>query len=214
VATNRDARKLRVALVNDYELILRGLAEVLTPFRDRILIVEFDVATEPHLPVDVALFDPYGHARGGAERVRLLAANPLVGGVAVYAWTLTPAQVDELIIAGARAVLAKSTAPARLVSELLAIGRGETVISEVFSRPDVKSWPGSELGLTRRESEVAAFLMEGLSNRELGDAMCLSEHTVKSHLKALFAKTGVGSRSQAVVRLTADPDFRRLQRAG
>ena len=64
------------------------------------------------------------------------------------------------------------------------------------------------------ESEVAAFLVQGLSNQEMADALCISEHTVKSHLKAIFQKTGVSSRTQAVAHLAGDPAFRRVDRAG
>ena len=55
---------LRVALVNDFELILRGLEAVLGPFGDRVSVVELDVGGSPERRVDIALFDTYGHARG------------------------------------------------------------------------------------------------------------------------------------------------------
>ena len=62
-------RRITVALVNDYELVRRGLAEMLRPFRDRIDVVELDVADNPESRVDLALFDPYGRARLGLDRV-------------------------------------------------------------------------------------------------------------------------------------------------
>ena len=59
----------RVALVNDYELVVRGLAAMLDPFRDRVRVVELDVGTNPEHSVDVALFDTYGHPHNGVDRV-------------------------------------------------------------------------------------------------------------------------------------------------
>ena len=60
------------------------------------------------------------------------------------------------------------------------------------------------------KSEVAAFLAQGLSTREMAEALSISEHTVKSHLKAIYPKLGVTSRAAAVARIAADPRFRRI----
>jgi DNA-binding NarL/FixJ family response regulator len=205
---------LRVAVVNDFEVIVRGLAGMLGPFADRVLVVEVDVESNPEYRVDIALFDTYGHLRGGVDRVRSLATDERVGAVVVYAWSLPPGQLDAVLVAGAHGVLSKSISAETLVEALTAIDAGEVVVSPVFGRPRGCSWPGHDLGLTVRESEVGAFLAEGLSNHEIADALFISEHTVKSHLKSIFQKTDAVSRTQAVARIAEDPDFRRLRRAG
>lgn len=207
-------RLKRVALVNDYELVLRGLAGMLDPFRDRLRVVELDVGVSPQQHVDIALFDTYGHPRNGIDRVRTLMDDPRVGQVVVYTWAITNEQCDATIAAGARGVLAKSEPAEALVHALLAIDGGEVVVSESFRRPRGYTWPGHDIGLTARESEVAAFLAIGLSNREMADALSISEHTVKSHLKSIFVKTGVASRAQAVARIAGDPRFRRIEHTG
>lgn len=204
----------RVALVNDFEVILRGLAEMLDPFRNRLRVVELDVGANPHRRVDVALFDTYGHPRNGIDRVHSLANDPRVGAVVVYTWAITDEQVDAAIEFGARGVIAKSESAESLAHALLAIDSGEVVVSSVFHRPRGHTWPGHDLGLTARESEVAAFLAQGLSNRDMADALSISEHTVKSHLKAIFQKTGANSRAQAVARIADDPRFRRVSSYG
>lgn len=205
---------LRVALVNDYELILRGLEAMLGPFRDRVLVVELDVGANPECRVDIALFDTYGHARAGVDRLRSLAMDPRIGAVVAYTWSLAPDRLDAVLAAGARGVLSKSTAAEELVDALEAIDRGEIVVSRVIRRPRGCSWPGHDFGLTERESEVAAFLAAGLSNQEIADALFISVHTVKSHLKSIFQKTSVVSRTQAVARIADDVEFRRVRRTG
>jgi DNA-binding NarL/FixJ family response regulator len=207
------SRLKAVALVNDFELVLRGLAGMLDPFRDRLRVVELDVDSNPRQEVDIALFDTYGHPRNGIDRVRKLAGDPRAGCVVVYTWAITNEQVDAVIAAGARGVIAKSESAEALAHALVAIEAGEVVVSAKFHRPSGYTWPGHDLGLTARESEVAAFLSEGMSNREMADALSISEHTVKSHLKAIFQKTGVASRAQAVARIAGDPRFRRIRRA-
>ena len=203
---------LRVALVNDFEVILRGLAAMLDPLRDRVAVVELDVGVDPQYRVDIALFDTYGHARGGVERVRSLATDPRIGAVVAYTWSLAPEWLDAVLAAGARGVLSKSTSAEELLDALAAIKRGETVVSPVIRRPRGCSWPGHDFGLTERESEVAAFLAGGLSNQEIGEALFISVHTVKSHLKAIYQKTGAVSRTQAVARIADDVEFRRVKR--
>lgn len=215
MAPTRGMSRLKhVALVNDFELVLRGLAEMLDPFRDRVRVVELDVEKNPQHQVDLALFDTYGHPRNGIDRVRELADDPRVGALVVYTWSIGNEQVDASVAAGARGVLAKSETAEALVHALFAIDGGEVVVSQVFHRPRGYTWPGQDMGLTARESEVAAFLSQGLSNREMADALSISEHTVKSHLKAIFQKTGVASRGQAVARISDDLRFRRISRTG
>lgn len=203
-----------VAIVNDFELVVRGLAEMLDPYRQRVRVVELDVGRNPARRVDVALFDTYGHRRNGLDRVRALSADSRVGSVAVYTWSINDEQIEAALAAGARGVIAKSTSAAELADALLAIDSGELVVSPGFRRKSNAPWPGHDLTLTVRESEVAAFLAEGLSNRDIADALFISEHTVKSHLKAIFQKTGVTSRAQAVARISDSSSFRRMSRSG
>ena len=203
------SRPINVALVNDFELVLRGTESMLGPFADRLVVSELDIGSNPDHHVDIALFDTYGHAKGGIERVHSLANDPHVGAVAVYTWRVPRGQLETLLAAGARGVLAKSLTADALAEAVLAIHNGETIVSAVFNRADEPVWPGHDLGLTARESEVASFLAQGCSNREIADALFISEHTVKTHLKAIFRKTGVATRSGAAVRIAEDAGFRR-----
>jgi len=70
-----------VALVNDFEVIVRGIEAMLAEFRDEVRVTELDVGENPDQRVDIALFDTYGHGRGGVERVQSLVAEPDIGAV-------------------------------------------------------------------------------------------------------------------------------------
>jgi len=203
---------LRLALVNDYELVLRGVEALLAPFSDRLQVVELDVRRQPVQPVDIALFDPYGHHHLGLDEVAALAATPNVGAVAVYTWQLMTGQADKIIEAGAKAVLAKSLSAEELVSSLERVTKGETIVSREYRLNTPVMWPGAEMRLTERESEVVTFLASGMSNRDIASALILSENTVKTHLKSIFQKIGVSSRAQAVARIVTDPAFQRVSR--
>ncbi len=200
---------IRVALVNDYELVVRGIERMLQPFQDRVRVVELDVRDNPRQSVDIALFDTYGHAHLGLGRVASLIRDPHVKYVAMYTWAVSPDQIDQIKAAGVQGVLAKSMSADALVSALLQIASGHAFFSAGFRRAKTQCWPGSDFGLTARESEVAALLAEGLRNKEISAALWVSENTVKTHLKSIFQKAGVTSRGEAIVRLTRDPGFER-----
>src|SRR5438309_10408225 len=90
----RAPERTRVALVNDYEIMLRGLEAMLRPVRDRIEVVELDVEQNPDQIVDVASFDRYGHPRLGLDRVADRAPDPHVRPGAAYTWPFAPARYD------------------------------------------------------------------------------------------------------------------------
>ncbi len=203
----RVPKRIRIALVNDYEIVLRGLEAMLRPFSDRIEVVELDVEHNPNQMVDVALFDTYGHPRLGLDRVSNLAHDPRVGAVAVYTWSFTRERFDAARAAGARGVLAKSMTAETLVDAIQQIAHDEEFFSAHFGRLVRQPWPGHDLGLTIRESEVALFLAQGLRNRDIASALWVSENTVKTHLKSIFQKTSVSSRAEAIVRISRDTSF-------
>jgi two-component system, NarL family, response regulator LiaR len=200
-------RRTRVALVNDYEIVLRGLEAMLRPFHDRIEVIELDVERNPDQAVDVALFDTYGHPRLGLDRVAALSHDPHVGAVAVYTWSFTPERFDAARAAGAGGVLAKSMPAEALVDAIQQIASKEEFVSAHFGRSVRQPWPGYDLGLTLRESEVALFLSKGLRNRDIASALWVSENTVKTHLKSIFQKTSVTSRAEAIVHISRDTSF-------
>ena len=186
---------------------MAGVASMLRAFHDRIDVVELDIGENPHREVDVALFDTYGHGHLGVDRVASLVRDPHVGAIAVYTGQSTVEQRDAVLAAGARGLLAKSIDAAALARALLDIADGRQVVSEEFGDAEVPQWPGHKFGLTSRESEVAAFLAQGMSNKELASALWISENTVKTHLKSIFQKTTTTSRAQAIVRIADDAHF-------
>jgi DNA-binding NarL/FixJ family response regulator len=201
------AQCTRVALVNDYEIVLRGVESMLRPFRDRIEVVEIDVERNPGCVVDVALFDTYGHPKLGLDRISSLARDPHVGAVAVYTWSFSPERFTAARAAGAKGLLAKSMSADALVEAIELLARDEEVVTTHFGRSVRQPWPGHDMGLTLRESEVAIFLAQGLRNRDIASALWVSENTVKTHLKSIFQKTSVTSRAEAIVRISRDASF-------
>jgi DNA-binding NarL/FixJ family response regulator len=196
------AEGIRVALVNDYEIVLEGLRALLRPYAPGIRVVELDIKTTPVRTVDVTLFDTYGESGALRDRVRELAADDGNGAVIVFSFSNDAALANSLMRAGARGFISKASPVTQIVDGIRAAARGERVMSLKRSQraamvPEL-GWPGRPVRLTERESELLALLPTGMTNRELAAHLYISENTVKTQLRSLFSKLEVKNRVQAV----------------
>jgi DNA-binding NarL/FixJ family response regulator len=194
--------EIRVALVNDYEIVLQGLRALLRPYEPGIRVVELDVRTTPDSAVDVTLFDTYGEATAIRERVEELASDPANGAVIVFSFSDDLAFANSLVRAGAQGFISKAIPATEIVDGIRAAARGERVTlversPQATISPELR-WPGREANLTERESELLALLPTGMTNRELGEHLYLSQNTIKTQLRSLFSKLDVRNRVQAV----------------
>jgi DNA-binding NarL/FixJ family response regulator len=206
-------QRVRVAAVNDYELIVAGLADLLAKYEDRIIVCERILVGQPvHNEVDVALYDTYGRRGIAAPILKELVASPLIERVALFSLDLTEALVDEGRQAGATGFISKSLSGDEIADAIVRVARGDDVVATVPSpRPALRDldWPGKDDGLTERESEVLVLLAEGLSNREIGAALYLSPETIKSHVRSIFSKLGFRNRVEATNHVHRSGVFRR-----
>jgi DNA-binding NarL/FixJ family response regulator len=194
-------RPVRVAIVNDYELVVVGVAALLEPYRDRVEVVELDSKLPVLREVDVILYDTFGQVQGSGVDVEYL----VDGGnakVCIYSWNLHRELVKDSFAAGAAAYLSKGMEAEELVEAIERVHRGERVVPSsggtVTPGPD-SEWPGKEFGLTVRESEIVALITQGLSNQEIADRSYLSINSVKTYIRTAYRKMGVERRSQAVL---------------
>ena len=195
------SRTVRVAVANDFDLVVAGVATLLAPFSPGLevteLIVGRDEITEP---VDVVLFDTYGRAEMGLDRVRQLRNMRNVNRVAVYTLSWDEELVGTALRSGADAVLSKTLPARQLAAALTRVAEGESVVESGTGRPvrtRDRMWPGRDHDLTERESEVLALVASGLSNVEVGQLLHLGVNTVKTHLRNAYRKVGVKNRAQA-----------------
>jgi DNA-binding NarL/FixJ family response regulator len=193
--------EIRVALVNDYEIVLEGLRALLLPYAPDIRLVEHDIRRTPERTVDVTLFDTYGESTAIVDRARELASDDSNGAVVAFSFSDDMVVANSVLRAGARGFISKAMRAPQIVDGIKAAARGEQVILvKRSSRPAIAnelSWPGRDLQLTGRESELLALLPTGMSNRELAAHLSLSENTIKTQLRSLFSKLGVRNRVQA-----------------
>jgi NarL family two-component system response regulator LiaR len=211
-------RPVRVALVNDYELVIVGIAALLEPYRERVEVVELDSNLPVLHEVDVILYDTFGQVQGKGVDV-----DTLVDGgsakVVIYSWNLHRLLVDDSLEAGAVGYLSKGVEARELVDAIERIHAGEILLPRsggtANPRPE-SEWPGKEHGLTAREAEIIALITQGLSNQEIAERSYLSINSVKTYIRTAYRKIGVERRAQAVlwgIKHGFEPDvLRRVQR--
>ena len=193
---------LRIALVDDYDVVVIGLAHLFDEYRDRIVVAELDTNAPVSDDVDVVLYDSFAQPEADHNDIAILVENPRARHVVVYTWNFHPALIDSALATGASGYLSK-TLPARdLVTAIESIAEGNVIVSDAPPRKRPAAgldWPGRSEGLTDREAEVLALVTQGKSNIEIAAVMFLSINTIKSYIRSAYRKIGVTTRSHAML---------------
>lgn len=195
-------RPIRVALVDDYDVVLLGVAMIIDQYRDRVVVAEIDANKPVRDVVDIVLYDSFAQPEADNEEIGNLVRNPTNGRVVVFTWNFHPDLIASAREQGVRGYLSKALPASELVAALERVHAGEFVVSEVPGRVGPTSgldWPGRGEGLTARESEVLALITQGLSNADVAAQTYLSPNTVKSYIRLVYRKIGAESRTQAVL---------------
>jgi two-component system nitrate/nitrite response regulator NarL len=180
---------LRVHIATDDPLVQVGLARLVALRSDVILL---DDASD----ADLILWDGGARADQVVPRLAELAELPAPAVVLVP----DEASAARALAAGARGALARTADGPSLLAALVAARHGLTVLDASFALAAPRTAQvvaGADL--THRELEVLALLADGLSNKEIGQRLAISDHTAKFHVNGILAKLGAQSRTEAVV---------------
>jgi two-component system NarL family response regulator len=193
--------RIRVLIADDHSLVRHGLAAIINMEDDTLVVGEAGdgeeaIALWRELRPDVVLMDLRMPKVEGVEAIKRIRAEDPRAGIIV----LTTFDHDEDIYAGlragAKAYLLKDVEPEELFRCIRAVHSGEAYLqSKVAVRLAQRV---HDEALTGREEQILKLLAEGKSNRAIGQALFITESTVKSHLKSLFVKLDVTSRAEAV----------------
>ena len=202
-AENASARRpITVALVDDYDVVLVGVANILDRYRDRVVVAEIDSNEPVKDAVDIVLYDCFAQPESDHEHIAVLMENPHARRVVVYTWNFHPDLIESARRQGVHGYLSKALPARELINALEAVHAGEVVISDPPGRSggvNGLDWPGRSEGLSERESEILALITQGLSNAEVAAQTFLTPNTVKSYIRTLYRKIEVASRTQAVL---------------
>jgi DNA-binding NarL/FixJ family response regulator len=198
----------RVFVVDDHELVRRGLIELIDTEEDLSVVgqagdVQEALLTLASITADVAVLDvrlPDGSGIELCREIRSLYPN-------VKVLMLTSFLDDEAILGavlgGASGYVIKDIKNLDLLEAIRKVAAGETLldialVSNVTSRLRKVDSPASEIyELTDQEQRVLEHIGRGLTNRQIAESMCLAEKTIKNYVSSLLGKLGLERRTQA-----------------
>jgi DNA-binding NarL/FixJ family response regulator len=205
--------EIKILLAEDHVVVRQGTRQLLEREQDLEVIGEAGDGEEAvrlasQLQPDVVIMDVAMPKLTGIEATRQIKA--LLPSVAVL--ILTGYDYDEYIFglmeAGAAGYLLKDVSGDDLIHAIRAVYAGEPVLHPIVARKLMTRFKseagktvvaGPEELLTQRELEVLKLAAKGMSNKDIGEALVISVRTVQAHLRDIFNRMGVGSRSEAIL---------------
>jgi two-component system NarL family response regulator len=192
---------IRVLLADDHAVVLEGLSAMIGRQPDMTVVAEADNGLDAvelwraHRP-DVMLVDLRMPALDGAGVITEIRRMDASARIIVLTTFDTQEEIYQAVKAGATGYLLKDARRGDVLDAIRHVYGGERELpAGLASKLAVRL---TDESLTEREREVLVLLADGKSNREIGSAIHVEETTVKSHLKSIFAKLHVASRTEAV----------------
>jgi DNA-binding NarL/FixJ family response regulator len=200
---------IRIFLVDDHAVLRQAVSVMLGAERDMTVVGQAGNGREALAAVksarpDVVMLDLKMPEAGGLEVLQDIQRTCPKARVIVFTMYENPAYVNAAIRTGASGYVLKSVGREDLLEAIRAVHSGRRFLHAEVTRPllrqaalEAKLRPGGG-GLTVRDIQVLELLADGKSNKEVAQALGISDETVKSHLKRLFEKLGVTDRTEAV----------------
>jgi DNA-binding NarL/FixJ family response regulator len=213
MTTRLDREPVRIVLVDDHEMVIEGLKAMLAAFDSRVTVVGQAVGADKVMSVvadldpDIVLCDVRMQGSSGLDVCRQLRKRDPDRRVVMLSVYDDEQYLFQALRVGASGYLLKSISSEELVRQLEFVHSGATAIDPGMAARAVDTaarlqrdefWPGARQGLTQRESEILALVVNGLSNRAIAAKLVIGDETVKTHLSSIYRKLGVSDRTGAV----------------
>jgi DNA-binding NarL/FixJ family response regulator len=207
----KQSHPLKVAIVDDDDRFRKSLARWIESTEGLRCSGNFATAEEaieriPATVSDVVIMDISLPNMSGIECVRRLKEEK----PALQIIMLTVYEDSEMIFkalqAGATGYLLKRSSPDKILEAIVEVSRGGAPMSSYIARKVVESFQdkepaaGEQTNLTRREEEILGYIVKGFVNKEIADALSISVETIRVHLKSIYEKLHVRSRTEAALK--------------
>jgi len=196
-------KKIRLMLVDDHSVVRMGLAAVLGLNPDLHIVAEAEdgqqaVAKYRTEQPDLVLMDVRMPVMDGIEALRTIRGEWPEARILMLTTSELDEDLERVIEAGACGYLLKSVNREELMQAIRTVHEGGRHVSAAMEQRLVQL--ARLKHLSERESEVLDGMRRGLSNRDIAQALSISEHTVKAHVKAILQKLESADRAEAVAR--------------
>jgi len=193
---------IRVLLADDHPIIREGLAAILKSEKDIRIVAEAAngevacVLYDQHSP-DVLMLDLRMPGKDGLQVItELMAFKGPKPRIIVMTTYETEEDVRRALRAGAKGYLVKGALPEQIIEAVRRVAGGEGLLSPKIASKLTESMSHPEL--SPRELQVLRHVASGRSNKEIGQELHITEHTVKAHLKSILTKLDAMGRTEAV----------------
>ena len=206
--------KIKVLLVDDHTVVLKGLAFFLSTQEDLELVGEANNGKEALVKVgetnpDVILMDLYMPEMDGVEATAYIKKEYPNVKVIVLTSFSDQAHVLPALRAGASGYILKDVEPDQLVEAIRSAYKGNiqlhpdianALLSQTLPVEEKEEEPSIQVDvLTARENEVLQLLAKGMSNKEIASVLVITEKTVKAHVSSILSKLNLSDRTQAAL---------------
>jgi DNA-binding NarL/FixJ family response regulator len=202
------SRTIKLLLVDDHGIVREGLRALLEDGEEFIIVGEAangDEACEAvrRLQPDIVLMDLKMPGMAASDAIRVIrATSPSVKVIALTSYA-EYGQVREIMAAGAAGYILKDVTKADFVTALRTVASGQTWLHPLAQRSLVEQLRNRQADplalLTQRERSVLELIARGMSNRQIGDELHLTEGTVKGYVSTILAKLKLEDRTQAAL---------------
>lgn len=208
-------KKIRVLIADDHQVVREGLSAILKTKEDIEVIGEARDGVEAvekakELKPDVILMDISMPRMNGVEATRRIKLEQPQIGIVVLTMYEEEEYIFDLVKAGATGYMLKNSDSAQIIKAIRSTYQGESMLqpsvatkilsefSHLSQRPAPKP-SRNDRALTDREIQVIKLIADGKTNKEIANALTISEKTVKNHVRNIFQKLDVDDRTQAAI---------------
>lgn len=197
-------KTITVLLADDHMVVRSGLKALLATQPGIEVVAEAAsgeealALVEQHGPAVVMMDLAMGAGMDGIEAIKRLRQRNSRQAILVFTTYDSDADIVRAVDAGAMGYLLKDASPEEIFAAVRGAVHGKSVMSAPVASRLFQQLRNPDAILTPREAELLSLLTEGLSNRELGQRLFISEATVKTHLAHIYVKLGVETRSAAI----------------
>lgn len=201
---------IRVVIADDHPLLREGLRRILE-FEEGIQVIcevgdgQGAINVSRTMEFDILLMDLNMPGVNGLEACRVIRRENALIGILVLTVDDSDEKVFQVLQSGVAGYLLKDVDPETLVDSIRKVYEGQPILSpavtgKLLGQLSHPALIKNTCGLSERELEILTYVVKGSSNREVGQALFISEKTVKNHLSSIFRKLEVEDRTQAALK--------------
>lgn len=195
------SEKIRILLADDHIIVRMGIASAISFENDMMVVGEAGNGEEAvrlaeELKPDVVVMDLMMPRMDGAKATSAILKDRPETGILILTSFITSADLGSAIRAGARGAVSKTSSQSEIIMAIRKVASGSRIIPASLEKDIALSRLAPEL--TARQIEVLRLASRGFSNQDIASVLGISPNSVKDHMKLIFHRLGVSTRSEAV----------------